>query len=156
VITEPVFVTRSFHELSITELYQIYHLRSRIFVVEQNCAYQDPDEKDLVSVHVLMTVNGALCGYCRLIPPGVSYKEAAIGRVAVDKEQRRLGLGKKLMLFGMSASTELFHTKEIVISAQCYLRSFYADLGFEAQGEEYLEDNIPHVKMRYVLKQGSS
>jgi ElaA protein len=145
------FVVKKFDELSTRELYEIYRLRSRVFVQEQNCAYQDVDEKDLNAFHVMMMEDDRLEGYSRLIPPGVSYNEPSIGRVLIDKNYRGKGTGRLLMEYSISKSRELFNSTEIVISAQQYLSRFYEQLGFVPEGETYWEDDIPHVKMRYQV-----
>ncbi len=142
---------KEFEKLSTNELFEIYKLRAKVFVVEQNCAYQDIDEKDLKAFHVLMLDNHLLLGYCRIIPPGFAYPEVAIGRVVVDSKSRGNGSGKKLMDYAISKSLELFPNQQLLISAQLYLLKFYTDLGFESEGENYLEDDIPHVQMRYTL-----
>jgi ElaA protein len=123
-------------------------LRAEVFVVEQNCAYQDPDGKDVVSYHILMESGEELVAYARLLPPGVSYPEASIGRVVSSPRVRGLGWGKALMEVAIAQTQKQFGTNEICISAQSYLLKFYQDLGFVAEGEEYLEDDIPHFKMR--------
>ena len=143
------FVFKNFEALAVTELYQIYELRSKVFVVEQDCAYQDPDDKDLLAFHLLMFEGTVFTGYCRILPPGLSYSEPAIGRVVVEKKFRGAGSGQKLMKHSIHKTMELFKNQDIVISAQSYLISFYTQLGFISEGSEYLEDNIPHVKMRY-------
>ena len=142
-------VTKSFSELSTSELFNIYKLRNQVFIVEQNCAYQDPDDKDLEAQHVLMWDGSQLMGYARLLPPGVSYVEASIGRVVVGEEYRGDGLGKRLMKYCLEKSMDVFQVLDIVISAQVHLLSFYTELGFFKDGSEYLKDEIPHIKMRY-------
>ena len=144
-----VLTDKQFSELSVFELYGICRLRAAVFVVEQNCIYQDPDDKDLSGVHVMMLDGDRLAGYSRLLPPGVSYPEASIGRVVVDKASRRTGAGRKLMEYSIKRTIELFQCDEIVISAQTYLRDFYASLDFAAEGAEYAEDDIPHIRMRW-------
>jgi ElaA protein len=144
-------VIKEFNRLSAKELFDIYKLRSEVFVVEQNCAYQDPDEKDLQAIHVTLFEKHTLAGYSRIIPPGVSYKEPSIGRVVVAKEFRTNGYGKILMKQSINKALDLFKDQGIVISAQTYLTKFYTELGFQSEGNGYLEDNIPHIKMRYKL-----
>jgi ElaA protein len=145
------FVVKKFEELSARELFEIYRLRSKVFVLEQNCAYQDVDEKDLSAVHIMVVENERLEGYSRVLPPGSSYNEPSIGRVAVDRNFRGNGTGRLLMEFSISKCRELFNRNEIVISAQQYLVRFYEQLGFSLEGETYWEDDIPHVKMRYQV-----
>lgn len=144
------FLLKSFKELSLHQLFEIYKLRSEVFVVEQNCAYQDVDDKDLKAHHLLMFQDEQLVGYCRILPPNVSYKEPAIGRVVTNKAFRRNGFGKLLMQQALKEAEALFPNQDIVISAQLYLLKFYTELGFAKEGEEYLEDNIPHIQMRFI------
>ncbi len=142
------FVLRSYKELSVDELYEALKLRCAIFVIEQNCNYQDMDDKDQNSYHLLGYEGKQLVAYARILPKGLSYKEASIGRVVVDKNFRKNGSGKALMQEAIAQAKKLFSATEIVISAQCYLEKFYGDLGFKIEGESYLEDDIPHIKMR--------
>jgi ElaA protein len=135
-------------EMTALEWHRVLALRAEVFVVEQNCAYQDPDGKDVVSYHILMESGEELVAYARLLPPGVSYPEASIGRVVSSPSVRGLGWGKALMEVAIAQTLKQFGTNEICISAQSYLLKFYQDLGFVAEGEEYLEDDIPHFKMR--------
>ena len=143
------FSVKQFDTLSTKELFEIYKLRSEVFVVEQNCAYRDVDEKDLFAYHVMAFEANTLTGYCRILAPGQSYKEPSIGRVVLHPNFRNKGFGKDLMKYSMNKSFELFKNQELVISAQLYLLKFYTELGFKAEDKEYLEDNIPHIKMRY-------
>jgi len=140
--------TRQFSQLTPWEIFSMYRLRSEVFVVEQNCVYRDVDEKDLVSWHLLALDNGELAGYCRIIPPGVSYAEPSIGRVVIAGHKRRSGLGRALMNQALNKVSELFQKQDIVISAQTYLEPFYKSLGFSSEGSEYDEDGIPHIQMR--------
>lgn len=142
------FVLKPYKELTVDELYEALKLRCAIFVIEQNCNYQDMDDKDQASYHLLGYDEGKLVAYARILPKGLSYKEASIGRVVVDKNFRGRSAGKELMKRAITDAMELFGTNEIVISAQCYLERFYTDLGFKIEGESYLEDDIPHIKMR--------
>ncbi len=144
-----IFSIKNFGELSTNELFEIYRLRAKVFVVEQDCAYQDVDEKDLKAIHLMMRNEKELIGYCRLLPPGISYPEPSIGRVVVEKEYRHKGAGRELMVKSLSETTEQFGHPEIVISAQTYLRQFYESLGFVAEGDVYPEDDIPHIRMRW-------
>jgi ElaA protein len=145
------FVLKPYKELTVDELYEALKLRCAIFVIEQNCNYQDMDDKDQGSYHLLGYDEGKLVAYARILPKGLSYKEASIGRVVVDKNFRGRSAGKELMKRAIADAMELFCTNEIVISAQCYLERFYGDLGFKIEGESYLEDDIPHIKMRLLL-----
>lgn len=139
---------KHFSELNTTELYDILELRSKVFVVEQNCVYLDLDYKDQSSWHLMGRINDKLASYVRIIPPGVSYEEASIGRVVTDPEQRGKGLGKELMLAAIERTRKQFNIQSIKIGAQCYLKKFYGDLGFIICSEEYLEDGIPHIEMK--------
>lgn len=143
------FKVKSFGELDVHELYGVLKLRSEIFVIEQQCIYQDMDDKDQKGFHVLGTLNGKLIAYARILPAGVSYKEISIGRVVVDKNYRGKDCGKQLMKACIHTCTQLFKAPEIVISAQYYLLKFYRELGFIEEGEIYPEDDIPHIKMRF-------
>lgn len=142
-------VIKTFDELSTEELYQILRLRSEVFVVEQNCVYQDIDNKDQKALHVLGLKNGGLVAYTRMFRPGDYFENASIGRVVVPKKQRKYGFGKQIMQVSMAALAQRFPKTTLEISAQKYLLKFYTDLGFTALGEEYLEDGIPHVRMFY-------
>ena len=142
------FKLKAFRELSVDELYEALKLRCAVFVIEQNCNYQDMDDKDQLSFHLLGFEGERLIAYARLLPQGVSYKEASIGRVVVNKACRGKDHGKTLMVKAIASAKEKFDTNEIVISAQCYLEKFYGGLGFRPEGESYLEDDIPHIKMR--------
>jgi len=143
------FSIKDFNALTTKELFEIYKLRSEVFIVEQNCAYQDVDDKDLSALHVMLFSGPELAGYSRILPPGISYSEPSIGRVALRKKFRNKGSGKVLMKQSLNKTLELFKNQNIVISAQSYLIKFYNGLGFVQEGEEYLEDDIPHVQMRY-------
>jgi ElaA protein len=142
------FILKSFTQLSPEELYDLLKLRSAVFVIEQNCIYQDMDDKDKKGYHLLGYEGSNLVAYARLLGKGISYKEASIGRVVVNKDFRGRDSGKELMKSAIEYTLSVFDTKEIVISAQQYLEKFYTELGFVKEGEMYLEDDIPHVKMR--------
>ncbi|NGM66922.1 GNAT family N-acetyltransferase [Sphingobacterium sp. SGR-19] len=141
------YFIKAFTELNTTELYQILKLRSEVFVVEQRCAYQDIDDKDQDSYHLMCFVNDRLAGYTRLLPPGISYVEPSIGRVVIHPDFRGLSLGKQLMENSIAACTELFESSAIRIGAQTYLKKFYTALGFIETGAPYDEDGIPHIEM---------
>ncbi|MDO8998691.1 MAG: GNAT family N-acetyltransferase [Bacteroidota bacterium] len=142
------FILKNFNQLSIKQLFEIYKLRSEVFVVEQNCAYQDIDEVDMKAKHLMLFENDILTAYTRIIPPGITYKEPAIGRVVVKKSYRGKDLGKLLMQQSIDVMKDSFKNLDILLSAQSHLVKFYTDLGFKAEGQEYLEDDIPHTKMR--------
>ncbi|RCS26072.1 GNAT family N-acetyltransferase [Polaribacter sp. WD7] len=141
------FITKSFKELDIYELYQILQLRSEVFVVEQDCVYQDLDFKDQKALHILGCKNNKIVAYTRLFKPGDYFKNASIGRVVVAKNERKYGYGHQLMKASITAIQEHFNTTHITISAQVYLKDFYKSHQFKKVGEEYLEDGIPHMRM---------
>ena len=143
------FKIKKFKELSVTELYALMQLRQEIFVVEQNCPYVDADGKDLQSVHVMGYENKKLVAYARIVPPGVSYKSPSIGRVVVDQKVRGKKYGYILMEKCIKDVLKRYKTDTITISAQEYLKKFYTNTGFNAVGDVYPEDNIPHIKMVY-------
>lgn len=135
---------KQFDELSARELYAILALRARVFVVEQNCAYLDPDGADLVSRHVWTADEaGAVLAYLRVVPAGTKFPEVSIGRVITAPEARGTGLGKELMRRGIAAAG----AGPIRIGAQAHLEKFYGELGFVRASEPYDEDGIPHIEM---------
>ena len=138
---------KSFKELSTQELYDILQLRSEVFVVEQNCVYQDIDGKDQKALHVIGIKNNKIVAYTRLFKPGDYFENASIGRVVVAKNQRQFKYGYDIMKASISAIENSYKETFIKISAQAYLKSFYNNLGFKEIGEEYLEDDIPHIAM---------
>lgn len=139
--------TKTFEQLNNKELYDLLQLRSEVFVVEQDCVYQDIDGKDQKAFHVLGYKNKNLMAYTRIFKPGDYFKEASIGRVVVKETQRQYGYGYDIMNASVEAIQKHFKTSDIRISAQTYLKRFYNNLGFKEVGEEYLEDGIPHVNM---------
>ena len=141
------FFVKEFYQLSLDELYRILQLRSEIFVVEQDCVYQDLDFKDQKSLHVFGVKNDKIITYTRVFGPGDYFKEASIGRVVVDKNERKFGYGHDLMKASITAIKNYFNVNEITISAQVYLKKFYESHGFKKVGKEYLEDGIPHIEM---------
>ena len=141
------FFVKEFYQLSLDELYRILQLRSEIFVVEQDCVYQDLDFKDQYALHVIGIKNDKIIAYTRIFKPGDYFKEASIGRVVVDKKERTYSYGHDLMKASIKTVQEKFNTSQITISAQVYLKKFYESHGFKKVGEEYLEDDIPHIEM---------
>lgn len=136
------------HELTTTELYDLLALRSAVFVVEQSCAYLDLDGLDPKALHVYAyDAKGSLKACARILPPGISYPEASIGRVCTALSERRSGLGRELMERTMAYVRAHYGEVPLRISAQEYLVKFYASLGFRKVSEVYLEDGIPHVEM---------
>ncbi len=141
--------TKTFQELTTQELYDILQLRSKVFVVEQNCVYQDIDGKDQEALHVLGYKNNVVVAYTRIFKPGDYFEKASIGRVVVAKKERQHKYGYDIMEASIQAIKEHYNETNIKISAQCYLNKFYNNLGFKAIGEDYLEDGIPHIAMVY-------
>src|SRR5690554_7224326 len=141
------FTIKPFEELTPAELYEIIKERVDIFVVEQNCIYHECDGKDYKAWHLLAREGPRLVGYLRILPPGVSYAEASIGRVLVAKDFRRRGLGRTLMNLAIKYIFTEMKEKQIRISGQTYLEKFYTSLGFEKVSDVYLEDNLPHIEM---------
>lgn len=138
---------KTFNELTTEELYQILRLRSEVFVVEQDCVYQDVDNKDQKALHIMGIKDGEVVAYTRVFEPGDYFDNVSIGRVVVSQSQRKYGLGKQIMQASLAAIDQRFPDKPTEISAQSYLLKFYTKLGFNAFGEEYLEDGIPHRRM---------
>ncbi|RAJ17857.1 GNAT family N-acetyltransferase [Olleya aquimaris] len=140
-------IVKTFQELTTQELYDILQLRSEVFVVEQDCVYQDIDSKDQKALHVIGFKNNKVVAYTRLFKPGDYFKFSSIGRVVVAENERHHKYGNAIMKASIDAIKTYYKQTEIKISAQCYLKSFYNNLGFFEVGEEYLEDGIPHVAM---------
>jgi len=138
---------KSFDALTTNELYNLLQLRSEVFVVEQDCVYQDLDGKDEKSLHVLGTKNKKIVAYTRIFKPGDYFEFSSIGRVVVAKNQRQHKHGFDIMNASAEAIKTYFNETTIKISAQIYLKKFYNNLGFKEVGEGYLEDNIPHIAM---------
>ena len=138
---------KTFSELTTKELYQILQLRSEVFVVEQNCVYQDIDGKDEKAIHIIGVIQNKIVAYTRCFKPGEYFKEASIGRVVVKKTERKLKRGNQIMIHSIKAIETLYQTKTITISAQSHLKFFYNNFGFYSVGNEYLEDGIPHIEM---------
>ena len=140
-------ITKTFPDLSTQELYSILQLRSAVFVVEQNCVYQDMDGKDQKAMHVLGFKNDNLVAYTRIFKAGDYFEQASIGRVVVAKAERQHKYGYEIMKASIDVITKELKETTIKISAQAYLKIFYNNLGFKEIGEGYLEDDIPHIAM---------
>lgn len=140
---------KHFKYLSTTELYQILQLRNEVFIVEQNCPFQDLDDKDFKCYHLLGfdTDSQKVMAYTRIVPAGVSYEEASIGRVVTSQLARGGGIGKQLMKKSIELLEELYGGVSIRIGAQLYLKKYYESFGFEQVEEMYLEDGIEHILM---------
>jgi len=141
------FQIKQFSKLSLSELYQILQLRSEVFVVEQDCVYQDIDFKDQKALHILGFKNDRIIAYTRIFKPDDYFENASIGRVVVKENERKFGYGHELMKVSIEAIKSKYHQDKITISAQLYLKKFYESHGFTQIGEIYLEDGIPHIRM---------
>ncbi|HET7896761.1 MAG TPA: GNAT family N-acetyltransferase [Flavisolibacter sp.] len=142
------WVLKQFEALSPYEVYAILQLRNEVFVVEQNCVFQDADDKDQDCYHLMGLAADKVVAYTRLVPPGVIYNEPSIGRVVTSPSVRRSGAGRELMQKSIAHCYALFGRLPIKIGAQLYLKAFYESFGFEQISEVYLEDGIEHVYMR--------
>ncbi len=139
---------KDYNDLDTDELYAIMNLRQEVFVVEQNCPYNDADGKDKKSYHVMgYNSKSELVAYARIVKPGVSYKEVSIGRVVSKKSVRKTGIGIELMHEALKQINEFYSEVPVRISAQSWLLKFYKKFGFVSIGNEYLEDHIPHTEM---------
>ena len=146
-----MIITKTFSELDTEDLYQILRLRSEVFVVEQDCVYQDIDNKDQNAIHLYYKENHQIVAYTRIFKAGHYYENPCIGRVVVSKKNRGNDLGKKIMIDSMEYIKQNIKGEKIELSAQKYLDKFYKDLGFYKIGEDYLEDGIPHQRMIFDL-----
>lgn len=139
---------KRFDELSTAELYEILKLRNAVFIVKQNCAYQDIDGLDETAYHMWLEDENGIAAYVRLLPPGVRFDDSVIGRVIAVR--RRSGVGSQIVRTAQSAVREVFGTDSVTIEAQVYAREFYEKLGFVQQSGEFDEDGIPHILMRWT------
>ena len=140
-------IIKRFDELTLRELHEIYKLRVSVFVVEQKCPYQEIDDTDLVSYHMYYKDKDGIQAYLRVIPANVTMDDVSIGRVISIK--RRYGLGSKLLKAGKELAIEKFNAKKISLEAQVYAKHFYELQGFKQVSNEFLEDDIPHIKMTW-------
>ncbi len=138
-------IVKRFEELSLEELYKIMQVRAAVFVVEQNCVYQDMDDKDQHSYHVFLRDKTGIRAYLRVIDKGVSFDEVSIGRVLTM--ERGQGLGNKIISEGIRVARERMNADKIIIEAQSYAKEFYEKVGFKQTSGEFSEDGIPHIKM---------
>ena len=142
-------VIKHFDELTTHELYEILKLRVSVFVVEQNCPYQEIDDADQKAYHVYLKDETGIQAYLRVLPKGVTFQEASVGRVIAVK--RRCGLGSRILSEGIKLAKERFGAECIVMGAQVYARGLYEKAGFVQSSSEFLEDGIPHIKMALQL-----
>lgn len=140
-------IIKTFSELNTNELYDILQLRSEVFVVEQDCVYQDIDGKDEIALHIIGKKEGKIIAYTRCFNAGDYFEKASIGRVVVDASQRKYKYGHDIMKASIEAIKDKYKTETIKVSAQVYLTKFYNSHGFHQVGEGYLEDGIPHIAM---------
>ena len=139
--------TKRFDQLTVDELYELLRIRSEVFVVEQNCVYQDLDRDDQEAVHLWLTEGGKVVALCRVCPAGTHMREVSVGRVITT--ERGKGYGKRIMLEGIAAAREHFHAKVIEIEAQEYAKGFYEQVGFRQSSDPFMLDGIPHIKMTW-------
>ena len=143
------FTLKRFNELTVDELFEIYKLRVSVFVVEQHCPYQEVDDFDTSALHLCTREDGKLIAYLRILPKGTAFEEVSLGRVI--SVNRRCGVGSLLVKEGIRAAREKFGAESIVLEAQTYARALYEKQGFVQVSDEFLEDGIPHNKMRLSL-----
>ena len=141
------WICKKFDELTPHELYAIVQLRNEVFVVEQNCVFQDADNKDQHCYHLMGWLQDDLIAYSRIVPPEISYSESSIGRIVTSPEVRRTGAGKELLEHSIDQLYKLFGNVPVKIGAQMYLKKFYESFGFMQTSDIYLEDDIPHIEM---------
>ncbi len=144
----PKWKIKPFEALSVLELYSVLQLRLEVFVVEQNCVYQDIDGKDAKALHLLGEYEGKIVAYARLFKPNDYFENASIGRVVVSQKYRDQKWGYDLMQQAIKVIQEYYNETKITISAQLYLQKFYESLGFVKTSDVYLEDDIEHIEMR--------
>ncbi|MBT1705083.1 GNAT family N-acetyltransferase [Chryseosolibacter indicus] len=140
-------ICKPFHDLTPIDLYAIIKLRIEVFIIEQNCIFQDLDDKDQECYHLMFYKDGSLEAYSRLLPAGLSYPEMSIGRVITSKRVRGTGAGKQLMEESIDLCYQYFGKGPIKIGAQLYAKKFYEQVGFQQSGPVYLEDGIEHITM---------
>lgn len=138
---------KEFDDLTARELYSILRLRNEVFVVEQQCIYNECDGKDLECLHLWATVNDEIVACSRIVPPGISYDEPSIGRIVSHPKYRDLKLGHQIMRHSLEIIKNTYSTTSVRISAQCYLGPFYERYGFKQVSDQYLEDKLPHMEM---------
>ena len=146
---EPVVHRKAFHELTPQELYELLRIRSEVFVVEQDCVYQDLDGDDQASIHLWLTENGKVVALCRVCPAGTHMHEVSVGRVITTGTERGKGYGVRIMREGIATARECFGAKVIEIEAQEYAKGFYEQVGFRQSSEPFLLDGIPHIRMTW-------
>ena len=146
------FIWHDFNSISKDELYDVLSLRQRVFIIEQDCFYEDLDYSDQDANHLLLYKDNKLIAYSRVFPPGIKYDAASIGRIVTDLDYRGRGYGKIITQESIQFLKNNFPESDISISAQYRLVDFYENLGFEREGNVYLEDDIDHIKMTLKSK----
>ena len=141
---------KSFHELTTDELYELLRVRSEVFVVEQNCVYQDLDGDDKNSIHLWLKVADKVVALARVCPAGTHMQEVSIGRVITT--ERGKGYGKQIMLYAIETAKEHFNATQIDLEAQEYAKGFYESVGFKQSSETFMLDGIPHIKMTLIVQ----
>lgn len=144
---DPVLHKKAFQDLTVDELYELLRVRSEVFVVEQDCVYQDMDGDDQASIHLWLTDGDKVVALCRVCPAGTHMEEVSVGRVITT--ERGKGYGKLIMLEGIKAAMEYFGAERVDIEAQEYARGFYEQVGFRQSSEPFILDGIPHIRMTW-------
>ena len=147
---EPVLHLKTFQQLTVDELYELLRVRSEVFVVEQNCVYQDLDGDDQQSIHLWLTVGNKVVALARVCPAGTHMQEVSIGRVITT--ERSKGYGQQIMLHAIEAAKKYFDAKQIDIEAQEYAKGFYEGVGFQQSSDVFMLDGIPHIRMTITNK----
>jgi len=140
-------IIKTWPQLSKEELYQVLGLRVKVFVVEQECAYQEVDQHDQTAIHLLGFDNEKLVAYARIVAPGTVYNEPSIGRVAVEKEHRNKGYGREIFTHSLEKAKQLYPKQTLKIQAQTYLEDFYKSFGFRTISKPYPDVGIWHIDM---------
>lgn len=143
---------KTFKELTVDELYELLRIRADVFVVEQDCVYQDLDGDDQQAIHLWLTIEGKTVALCRVCPAGTHMKEVSIGRVITT--ERGKGYGKQIMLAAIDTAIHFFNARQIDLEAQEYAKGFYENVGFVQSSESFILDGIPHIKMSRVTENG--
>jgi predicted GNAT family N-acyltransferase len=148
---KPVFHQKTFQKLTVNELYELLRIRSEVFVVEQDCIYQDMDGDDQKSIHLWLTVANKVVALARVCPAGTHMQEVSIGRVIAT--ERGKGYGRQMMLHAIEAAKKHFDAKQIDIEAQEYAKGFYESVGFKQSSETFMLDGIPHIRMTLKIEE---
>ncbi len=147
------FIWHSFDSISKEQLYDVLSLRQRVFIIEQDCFYEDLDYSDQDANHLLLYRDNKLIGYSRVFSPGIKYDAASIGRIVTDLDYRGKGYGRSITQESIKFLKNNYPESDISISAQYRLVDFYENIGFEREGSVYLEDDIDHIKMTLKVKE---